>query len=105
MVIEKGKIIHSPLFTLRYLGDQPAVRFAAIMPKKIAKTAVARNTARRRVYAAIGEVLAKAASTKSGGKGRRGAHAVFVCKANIPISDMATMVSDIEALLKKVSVL
>ena len=53
-VMEKGTVVHSPLFTIRYIKrDTGATKFAAVAPKGVAKTAVSRNRERRRVYAAI----------------------------------------------------
>jgi ribonuclease P protein component len=45
-----GKRLHSPLFTLVYKEDN-SFKASAVISKKIAKTAVARNKFRRRVYA------------------------------------------------------
>ena len=56
-VLKKGKIFSSEHFTLRILfsAEKKDVlpSFAVISPKKIFKTAVARNSARRKVYSAL----------------------------------------------------
>jgi ribonuclease P protein component len=60
LVIEKGRVLHSPLFLVRVLPGKNA-RFAAVAPQKIAKTSVMRHKIRRQIYAAIQE-LKKSAS-------------------------------------------
>lgn len=101
LVIEKGKILHSPLFTLRFLDGQASTKFAAVMPKRIAKTAVARNLARRRVYGALGMVLVGAKAFS----GASGPHLALICKEKVVAADLPAMAKDIEALLKKAHVL
>ncbi len=51
-----GKRHHTPLFTLVYCENN-AFKASAVISKKIAKTAVARNKFRRRVYAVLEGVL------------------------------------------------
>lgn len=53
LIIEKGRVFHSPLFVVRTLSGQSGVRVAAIAPKKIASTAATRNAIRRKIYAAV----------------------------------------------------
>ncbi len=52
-VMKKGKSTQSPLFAVRFIDKQKKGGFAAIISKKVAKTAVARNLTRRKVYEAI----------------------------------------------------
>ena len=61
-VIEKGRIIHSPLFIVRVLVERDSgsdknsgssIHIAAVAPKKVAPTAVLRNAIRRRIYEAV----------------------------------------------------
>ena len=61
-VMKKGRVVHSPLFLLRTfeLGNlsknpMPA-KVASVAPVKIAKTAVARNKMRRKLYEAIKKI-------------------------------------------------
>jgi len=50
-VIKRGKALHSPFFQLRVLFDSDEqTRVAAVAPVKMAKTAVARNALRRKIY-------------------------------------------------------
>jgi ribonuclease P protein component len=48
MVMKKGKMIHSPLFSLYYLKGESSA-FAAVASKKVSKKAVIRNRNKRRV--------------------------------------------------------
>ncbi len=54
-----GRASHTPLFTIRALpveGELGASKqFSVVVSKKVAKTAVARNALRRKVYAALAE--------------------------------------------------
>jgi ribonuclease P protein component len=60
-VMEKGRIITSPLFVVRMLVNKPETGvnnqnisgISAVTPKKIAVTAVMRNRIRRQIYAAV----------------------------------------------------
>jgi ribonuclease P protein component len=54
--IAEGRATHTPLFTLRMLPSDAGHRqFSVVVSKKVAKTAVARNALRRKVYAALQE--------------------------------------------------
>ncbi len=55
-VMEKGKIVHSPLFIGRVLGGQVNTRIGAVAPQKIFKKAVIRNKIRRNIYEAVRSV-------------------------------------------------
>ena len=57
-VIKKGKAFHSLFFQLR-LSRNPGepTRAAAVAPVKMAKTAVARNALRRKIYETISPML------------------------------------------------
>lgn len=52
-----GRATHTPLFTVRLLPSSSTKgedkQFSVVVSKKVAKTAVARNSLRRRVYAAL----------------------------------------------------
>ncbi len=61
-VLKDGKVAHTALFTVRALNggvstirpiDKPA-KFAVVVSKKVAKTAVGRNFLRRRIYEVLG---------------------------------------------------
>ena len=51
-LMEKGRVFHSPLFVMRILTIDSSIRCAAIVPKKIAPSAVLRNSMRRKIYSA-----------------------------------------------------
>ncbi len=57
--VAMGRTTHTPLFTVRLLPIYGAAvaskKFSVVVSKKVAKTAVARNALRRKVYAAINE--------------------------------------------------
>lgn len=55
-VIMTGKVVHSTLFSVRFLSGS-GKKFAAITPKKIIKTAVDRNFVRRKIYEALAPVV------------------------------------------------
>jgi len=54
VVMEKGRVAHSPLFLARILplAGEPT-RIAAVVPNKVSKTAAGRNSLRRKIYEAI----------------------------------------------------
>ena len=52
-VMEKGRATHSSLFWMRTLKYEGLTKVAAIAPQKIAKTAVQRNSLRRKMYESI----------------------------------------------------
>lgn len=51
--MEKGRVAHSSLFLVRYIGGQKDMRISAVAPKKTVKKAVERNKIRRVTYQAI----------------------------------------------------
>jgi ribonuclease P protein component len=51
--MEKGRVAHSPLFTLRWIPTEGHTCIAAIVPKKVVKKATGRNSLRRKVYIAV----------------------------------------------------
>lgn len=53
LVMEKGKVVHSPFFWSRFIKQDGELKIAVICPQKIAKTAVKKNLIRRKVYSAI----------------------------------------------------
>ena len=48
-IMDKGTIVHGSFFLLRYI-KQDFPQYAIVVPKKIAKTAVKRNSLRRKGY-------------------------------------------------------
>lgn len=59
LVMEKGKVVHTPFFWSRFVKQEGELKIAVICPQKIAKTAVKRNLIRRKVYSAIGLFINK----------------------------------------------
>ena len=55
-VLKKGKTCHSDNFTLRFISGT-SERAAVIVSKKIAKTAVSRNTIKRKVRSALAPLI------------------------------------------------
>jgi ribonuclease P protein component len=54
-----GQVFHSPLFTLRAIKAGGKSRFAVSASKKNFKTAVSRNSVRRRVYSDVATFMPK----------------------------------------------
>lgn len=52
-VMNKGNVVHTSLFTLRYIKNAPDTRISATISPKIARKAVIRNKTRRAMYAAL----------------------------------------------------
>ncbi len=106
--MEKGRVTHSPLFLVRTLRDTKGVKFAAVAPKKIEKTAVGRNRARRLIYTAIAELykdikidLEAESTTKDSG----GTHAIIFIKPSNGNIDQVAMISDLKQLFVKAGIL
>ncbi len=97
-VIKEGKAFHSTLFTLRILVGQKTTGFAAIMSKKITKTAVARNLARRRVYEAL-KMFGIVAMIK------KGTNAAILCKDKVGKVTVKEQAIDLKTLFMKAGVL
>ncbi|HCC05560.1 TPA: ribonuclease P protein component [Patescibacteria group bacterium] len=55
-LLKKGKRLHSPYFSLLYMGAQET-KCGLVVGKKIAKKATMRNKVRRQIYAIFGENL------------------------------------------------
>jgi ribonuclease P protein component len=60
-VMEKGRVINSSLFLLRTISVDERTRISAVVPKKVAKTATARNYLRRKMYEAIKPFISEVA--------------------------------------------
>jgi ribonuclease P protein component len=131
MIMEKGRMAHSPLFTLRFITNPKkiddknktiGIRFAAIISKKTAKTAVVRNKMRRRVYGALGGIIGKnnnreflvnnnkKSLTDDNQKiliNSNGTEiiSVIICKPKALDADFAMLSNDLKILLNKAGVL
>jgi ribonuclease P protein component len=58
LVVKTGREVCSPLFIIKYVPASN-FKFSPTAPKKIFKTAVARNRTRRMIYAAVREIVYK----------------------------------------------
>lgn len=56
LVMEKGRMTHSPLFVIKSISTQETSRFSVSVPKKVAKTATQRNKIRRQIYSALRKI-------------------------------------------------
>ena len=97
-VMEKGKSFHSPFFTIRILTNQKKAGLAAIVSKKIGKTAVARNYGRKKVY----EALMSANIHK---QIKSGIQVAILCKDKTTQATIKELAGDLLTLFKKASVL
>lgn len=91
-----GKKFSSRYFFIVVLSA-PSPRFAVVVSKKVAVTAVERNTLRRRAYTALGEIIKQ---TKTAAP----FHMVFIAKKEAKNIEFAELKEDLSKLLK-VSVL
>lgn len=57
-VMKEGSVLHSPLFTFRFITESPDMysHFAIVAPKSVAKSAYIRNSLRRKGYNACREI-------------------------------------------------
>jgi ribonuclease P protein component len=123
-VMEKGRVTHSPLFVMRTLGTQvvsikedgvrskrPAgragggskgentrldIRIAAVAPKKVAPTAVLRNSIKRHIYEAVQPLIASV--TTSAGQG---IHIIIFAKTEAVKADFKGIAADLKSLFVK----
>jgi ribonuclease P protein component len=56
LVVKTGRETYSPFFSIKYIPSSD-FKLSSAAPKKIFKTAVSRNRTRRRIYAAVHEIL------------------------------------------------
>ncbi len=92
---KQGKRFHSPLFTLVYQQNN-TLKASAVISKKIAKTAVARNKFRRRVYSVF-EVSAR----------QKPFSGIFICIAKVGAGEASfdSIRTQLSSLIHKTSVL
>ena len=56
-ILKSRNLYHGAYFSLRYLSTETASKFGVSVSKKVAKSAVARNTLRRRAYSTISRLV------------------------------------------------
>ena len=98
--MEKGRIAHSPLFLLYTLKNQPDTRISAVTPKKVAKTAVGRNSIRRKIYES-----ARTLGGKNGENFVPGIHAIVFAKPAMLKTVKTEIVTDLKNIFVKVGIL
>ena len=95
-IMKNGRVIHSPLFIMRYVIGTGDARYSGIIPKKVGKTAVSRSTGRRKIYEAISSIP----SYK-----KFDANVVLVAKTSILTSEGLSINKDIHDLFVKAKIL
>lgn len=95
-VLEKGRVIHSPLFLLRILGGQKNTGISAVASKKIAKTAVERNRIRRLIYRGVGPLMSSIIS---------GTHVIVFAKQAMNETKAATITDDLKSVFAKARIM
>jgi ribonuclease P protein component len=95
-VMEKGKIVHSPLFLARILPASDKARFAAIAPQKIAKTASERIRIRRLIYKGLTELYPSVSTP---------IHCALFAKQPILVASSDVVTADIRSLFVKAGLL
>ena len=58
-VLKTGKVVHSPLFTLRYTAGQKSTKYAVVVAKKIISSSVGRHVAKRLMYDLLEPLITK----------------------------------------------
>ncbi|MFA6392763.1 MAG: ribonuclease P protein component [Candidatus Paceibacterota bacterium] len=91
-IMEKGSIVSGSFFLLRYLR-QPSPIYAFVAPKKIAKTAVKRNSLRR-----IGYNILRSYDLES-------CAGIFFYKKEALSATNIDLKKDIETILKKINLI
>lgn len=93
-VLKKGKMLHSPFFSLCFLEEE-AKAFAVVASKKVSKKAVIRNRNKRRVRHALKEISKNLPS---------GAYVVFI-KRDLSVIPYPEINKEIITLLDRVCML
>ncbi len=57
--MQKGRFYHSPLFAIRFVESEGHSYIGAIVPGKVAKTAVLRNKLRRSIYQGVRKIYSR----------------------------------------------
>ena len=93
-VLKRGKRFSSRYFSATaLLADSSPSRFAAVVSKKTANTAVERNNLRRRTYNAVRATLPSDSPARS-------IHAVIVVKKEAKLALYAALVKDMGQLMR-----
>lgn len=95
-VMDKGKLVHSPLFSAKLLKTTGTSRYSVAVSKKVAKNAVDRNRIRRRVYSAIRTLAPRLP---------RGINGVFMAKAGVLTGSFKSVAHGVEEIFVKSGIL
>ena len=97
-VLSRGKTLHSPLFTLKYTTTSQSLesKIGIIASKKIARQAVYRNKARRRIREALRGNVKQL---------KPGNMLVFLVKREMLLSSYQNIVKEVQATLNKAGLL
>jgi len=95
-VIKKGRVTRSSLLVLRHTSGNKDTRIAATAPQKIARTAVARNSARRRLYEAVRPVFSSIIP---------GTHIIILINQSISSTSLFDLRNEIRSLFVKARLL
>lgn len=90
-IMKNGRVLSSPLFTLRYI-NQKTPQYAFVAPKTIIKQAVSRNKLRRKGYAVLSQT-----------KTLPNVLGVFFYKKQANTASFLDIRTDIEALINKIT--
>lgn len=93
---ERGFRVYSPLFNATVYPTEKEVRVSVVVSKKTAKTAVARNRIRRRIYSVIELYLKKIS---------HGSTIVIYPKAETKDASFELLKSEVEQALKKAHII
>ena len=97
VVLEKGINFKSESFSLKVLPlAKGTARFSVVVPKKIEKSAVGRNTIKRRVYRVIRPILSLA---------KPGSVCIFFIKRKISLESLPVLSCEVVVALEKTGVI
>lgn len=97
LVMEKGRITHSPLFILRSLNaPDGCTHISAVAPQKIFKKATQRNKLRRRIYEAVQVVFSEISQP---------VHAIIFAKGGVPDADISVIENEVKDIFVKIRLL
>jgi ribonuclease P protein component len=95
-VMKNGRASHSSLFTLRWTDSHKDTRISAVAGQKILKTAVGRNSMRRRIYSSIRKISSR---------WPKGIHGIIFAKQSAVTAEHKALCIDIESLFVKAGLL
>ena len=88
--------MHSSLFVVRALFTGSRARFAAVVPQKVAKTAVSRTKIRRKIYEAVGLIYVEV---------KQPVHVIIMAKTPVLTAPFSDIVDDLKKIFVKVGIM